>query len=210
MIEIKSLNKTYGVGNSRVHAVRDASLTLPDHGIVAIFGKSGCGKTTLLNLIGGLDTAQSGTVTIDGERITPDSSEARNRHIGYIFQNYNLSKSMTVWENVALSLRLCGVSDEATVEARTKAALQSVDMEQYKNRLPDSLSGGQQQRVAIARALVKNPRLILADEPTGNLDEQNTVMVMDLLRQVAKDHLVLLVTHDSEETKGYTPLHLGL
>ncbi len=203
MIEIKGVNKFYGSGNAQVHAVKNASLTLPEHGIVALFGKSGCGKTTLLNIIGGLDTAQQGDVFIDGEKITPNSTAARNRNIGYIFQNYNLSKNLSVYENVALSLRLCGVTDTAQIDSRTLAALRSVEMEQYKNRLPDSLSGGQQQRVAIARALVKNPRLILADEPTGNLDEQNTLMVMDLLRQVSKDHLVLLITHETDLVDYY-------
>ncbi len=199
MIEIKGLNKYYEKGKSnQVHAVKNANLTLPDHGIVAIFGKSGCGKTTLLNIIGGLDNAQSGQVLIDGEKITPTADQARNHGVGYIFQNYNLIKTMSVYDNVATSLRLCGIRDEELIHTRTMAALAGVEMEKYKNRLPDSLSGGQQQRIAIARALVKNPRLILADEPTGNLDEQNTVMVMDLLHEIAKDHLVLLVTHEAE------------
>ncbi len=199
MIDIRNVNKYYEKGKSnQVHAVKNANLTLPDHGIVAIFGKSGCGKTTLLNIIGGLDSAQTGEVRIDGEKITPNTDRARNHAVGYIFQNYNLIKTMSVYDNVATSLRLCGITDEELIRTRTLAALSGVEMEKYKNRLPDSLSGGQQQRVAIARALVKNPRLILADEPTGNLDEQNTVMVMDLLHEIAKEHLVLLVTHEAE------------
>ena len=164
--------------------------------MVAIFGKSGCGKTTLLNMVGGLDKANSGYIELDENRVTPDSSDVRNINIGYIFQNYNLQKNKTVYENVASSLRLCGIDDECEIDRRVMAALCSVEMEKYKNRSPDALSGGQQQRVAIARAIVKNPRLILADEPTGNLDEQNTLMVMDLLRAIAKEHLVLLVTHE--------------
>ncbi|MBQ9778569.1 MAG: ABC transporter ATP-binding protein/permease [Clostridia bacterium] len=198
MIELKNLNKIYEKrGAARTHAVCDVSLQLPERGIVAIFGRSGCGKTTLLNCVGGLDRATSGSVCFDGDEVTPNKSTLRNRHIGYIFQNYNLAKSMTVYENVALSLRLCGLCDEQEIERRVLAALESVDMAKYRRRMPDALSGGQQQRVAIARAIVKNPDLILADEPTGNLDEQNTVMVMDLLKEIAKEKLVLLVTHEA-------------
>ena len=197
MLKIKNLDKNYGrKRHNAVHAVNNISLELPDRGMVAIFGKSGCGKTTLLNMVGGLDKANSGYIELDGDRITPDSSDVRNINIGYIFQNYNLQKNKTVYENVASSLRLCGIEDECEIDRRVMAALCSVEMEKYKNRSPDALSGGQQQRVAIARAIVKNPRLILADEPTGNLDEQNTLMVMDLLRAIAKEHLVLLVTHE--------------
>lgn len=199
MIEIKNLNKYYSKGRSNeVHAVNDVSMSLPDNGMVAIFGKSGCGKTTLLNIIGGLDNAQDGSVMLDGKQVSPDSDVLRNRSVGYIFQNYNLQKTLTVFDNVAASLRLCGVKDEKYIEKRVMAALKSVDMDKYRNRLPDALSGGQQQRIAIARAIVKNPKLILADEPTGNLDEHNTIMVMDLLKQISKQHLVLLVTHEEK------------
>lgn len=197
MIEIRALNKYYNKGRqNQIHAVNNTTLTLPDSGMIAFFGKSGCGKTTLLNIIGGLDSAQSGNVIVDGENIAPTADDVRNRKIGYIFQNYNLSKQMTVYDNVASSLRLCGVKDEAEIERRVVAALHSVEMDKYRKRFPDELSGGQQQRVAIARAIVKNPDVILADEPTGNLDEHNTVMVMDLLKEISKDHLVLLVTHE--------------
>lgn len=202
MIELKHLQKAYP-GGGGVRAVDGVDLALPERGMVAIFGRSGCGKTTLLNCIGGLDAPSGGEVLFDGKPVSTDATELRNRDIGYIFQNYNLSKTLTVYENVALSLRLCGVSDEAEIERRVMAALVGVDMEKYYRRMPDALSGGQQQRVAIARAIVKNPRLILADEPTGNLDEQNTVMVMDLLREISKEHLVLLVTHEAELVDHY-------
>ena len=204
MLEIRHLDKTYAKGSQRaVHAVCDTTMTLPETGMVALFGKSGCGKTTLLNLIGGLDRSDSGEVLLDGERVSPTANEVRNLHIGYIFQNYHLIAEKTVYENVALSLTLCGVTDRAEIEKRTLAALDAVEMTVYKHRLPNTLSGGQQQRVAIARALVKNPRVILADEPTGNLDEQNTVLVMDLLRRLAKEHLILLVTHEEELLPHY-------
>lgn len=197
MLKLNGLDKYYKRGRQNsVHAVNNVTLELPNSGIVAIFGKSGCGKTTLLNVIGGLDKADFGSVMLGDARITPDASYERNINIGYIFQNYNLQKSVTVFENVAMSLRLCGITDEDLIERRVMAALRDVEMEKYKNRLPDALSGGQQQRVAIARAIVKNPKVILADEPTGNLDEQNTVLVMDLLRSIAQKHLVVLVTHE--------------
>ncbi len=199
MIEIKNLNKYYGRGkNGEIHAVNDITASLPATGIVALFGKSGCGKTTFLNIVGGLDNAQSGSVELCGKRISQSADDARNRDIGYIFQNYYLTKDLTVFENVALALRLCGVNDEKEIEARTLAALRSVGMEKYRKRLPDNLSGGQQQRVAVARAIVKNPKLILADEPTGNLDENNTVLVMNLLKEISKNCLVLLVTHEAD------------
>ena len=197
MLKIKNLDKHYSRGRQNaVHAVNNISLELPSRGMVAIFGKSGCGKTTLLNILGGLDKADRGEVLLDNKKITPDESDIRNIDIGYIFQNYNLRKNTTVYDNIASALYLCGVTDEDEIEKRVMAALSDVDMEKYRNRLPDALSGGQQQRVAIARAIVKNPRVILADEPTGNLDEQNTLMVMDLLRSIANNRLVILVTHE--------------
>lgn len=199
MIEIRGLNKYYNKGKSnQIHAVDDTTLTLPERGMIAFFGKSGCGKTTLLNIIGGLDRAQQGSVAVDGELISPLANNARCQKIGYIFQNYNLSTQIDVYENVASSLRLCGVTDNAEIERRVIAALKCVEMDKYRKRYPLELSGGQQQRVAIARAIVKNPDVILADEPTGNLDEHNTVLVMDLLKEISREHLVLLVTHEQE------------
>ena len=204
MLKIKNLDKHYSRGRQNaVHAINNVSLELPSKGMVAIFGKSGCGKTTLLNVLGGLDVADKGEVELDGKKITPNESDIRNIDIGYIFQNYNLRKNVTVFENIATSLRLCGVTDENEIERRVMAALSDVDMEKYRNRMPDALSGGQQQRIAIARAIVKNPRVILADEPTGNLDEQNTLMVMDLLRSIANNRLVLLVTHEQSLVDVY-------
>lgn len=197
MIKLNSLSKIYNRNRkNRVAAVNDITLCLPESGMVALFGRSGCGKTTLLNLIGGLDRADLGSVEINGSPVTPSSDVVRNRNIGFIFQNYYLAESLTVEENVAASLRLCGLCDEEEIKRRTHVALSSVGLERYKRRLPQTLSGGQQQRVAIARAIVKHPDIILADEPTGNLDEANTVMVMDMLKQISKNTLVILVTHE--------------
>lgn len=204
MIRIQGLHKFFNKGRqNEIHVINDISLDLPERGMVAIFGKSGCGKTTLLNVIGGLDRYAEGTLTIEGRDIRKDTDDVRNRYIGYIFQNYNLNKAESCFDNVADALRLCGMSDEDEIETRVNAALANVDMAKYGKRTPDTLSGGQQQRIAIARAIVKNPRIILADEPTGNLDEANTVMIMDLLKAIAKDHLVLLVTHEAHLVDHY-------
>lgn len=211
MIKLSSLDKYYNKGRqNQVHAVDNIDMTLPNSGMIAFFGKSGCGKTTLLNMIGGLDTASSGEVLIDGKRICPDADTERNLNVGYIFQNYNLSERMNVFDNVAASLRLCGVTDEQEIENRVLAALDCVDMAKFRKRMPTALSGGQQQRVAIARAIVKNPPLILADEPTGNLDEQNTVMVMDLLKAISRERLVLLVTHEAHLVDSYCDKVIGI
>lgn len=204
MIKLQGLHKYFNKGRqNEIHVINDVSLELPEKGMVAIFGKSGCGKTTLLNVIGGLDSFASGSLTIEGQDVRRNTDVIRNRYIGYIFQNYNLNKSETCFENVADALRLCGMTDADGIEERVMAALSNVGMDKYRSRTPDTLSGGQQQRIAIARAIVKNPRIILADEPTGNLDEANTVMIMDLLKQIARDHLVLLVTHEANLVDYY-------
>jgi len=204
VIRINHLNKYFNKGKqNEIHVINDVSLELPDKGMVAIFGKSGCGKTTLLNVIGGLDKFASGSVMIENQSIENDPDLIRNKYVGYVFQNYNLEVSKSCFDNVADALRLCGVGDPHVIDRRVKAALRNVGMEKYAKRLPDTLSGGQQQRIAIARAIVKNPKIILADEPTGNLDEANTVMIMDLLKAIAKDHLVLLVTHEADLVDYY-------
>ena len=204
MIRIEHLNKFFNKGKqNEIHVINDISLDLPERGMVAIFGKSGCGKTTLLNVIGGLDRFSGGSLTVNGQDIREDTDALRNREMGYIFQNYNLCRDVSCYDNVANALRLCGMKDGREMRERVHAALANVGMECFENRTPDSLSGGQQQRIAIARAIVKNPRVILADEPTGNLDEANTVLVMDLLREIARDHLVLLVTHEEDLVDHY-------
>ncbi len=204
MIQIKSLNKFFNKGRqNEIHVLNNVELSLPEQGMVAIFGKSGCGKTTLLNVIGGLDEFVSGSLSVDGRDIRKNPDLLRNETMGYIFQNYNLQKNESCFDNVAAALRLCGMTDEAEIESRVMAALTNVDMARYRKRTPDTLSGGQQQRIAIARAIVKNPRIILADEPTGNLDEENTLLIMNLLRRIANDHLVLLVTHEANLVDYY-------
>lgn len=203
-VSIKNAHKFYNKGRSNeIHVINGVNLELPESGMVAVFGRSGCGKTTLLNAIGGLDGINSGSITLFGEDISEKTEYLRNKYVGYIFQNYNLSAKDTVYENVAMSLRLCGMEDEEEIKKRVMSSLASVGMDKFKNRTPDTLSGGQMQRVAIARALVKAPSVILADEPTGNLDENNTVKVMDILKEVSKEHLVILVTHEADLVDHY-------
>ena len=165
MIRIEHLNKFFNKGKqNEIHVINDISLDLPERGMVAIFGKSGCGKTTLLNVIGGLDRFSGGSLTVNGQDIREDTDALRNREMGYIFQNYNLCRDVSCYDNVANALRLCGMKDGREMRERVHAALANVGMEGFENRTPDTLSGGQQQRIAIARAIVKNPRVILADE----------------------------------------------
>ena len=205
MITVRRLDKTFNRGKSNaIHVIDGVSLELPSSGMVAIFGRSGCGKTTLLNVIGGLDRVESGSVEIDGQRMSVSNDSLRNRSIGYIFQNYCLHRDKTCRENVADALRLLGVSDRTFIDAQVDAALRAVGMERFAERLPDTLSGGQQQRIAIARAIVKNPPVVLADEPTGNLDEANTLRVMRLLKAISRDRLVLLVTHEENLVSAFS------
>ena len=211
MISLKNVNKYFFKGRpNEIHVIDDISLELPDKGIVALFGHSGCGKTTLLNAIGGLDKIGSGSIEIDGRNIKNNTDELRNRYIGYIFQNYNLNLKVSNYENVAESLRLLGMVDEAEIGKRVYSALKNVGMDKYARRMPDTLSGGQKQRIAIARAIVKNPAIVLADEPTGNLDEANTIAIMNLLKSISRDHLVLLVTHEANLVDYYCDRVVGL
>ena len=209
MISIEKVDKYYNKGKAnQIHVIDDTSMTLPDKGIFCILGPSGCGKTTLLNVIGGLDRVDSGTITIDGQRITRSSSDKidniRNENIGYIFQNYNLIDDRTVFENVAIALRMIGIRDEKIVTARVRYCLEKVGIDQYRNKTAASLSGGQRQRVAIARAIVKNPKIIIADEPTGNLDSANTLEIMNIIKTISKDRLIILVTHEQNIAGFYS------
>lgn len=209
MIKIDKVNKYYNKGKAnQIHVIDNTSMTLPDRGIVCLLGPSGCGKTTLLNAIGGLDSVDSGNITIDGQRITRFSSSKidsiRNARIGYIFQNFNLLDDKTVFENVAISLRMIGIRDSSTVSARVRYCLEKVGIDQYRNKLAGSLSGGQRQRVAIARAIVKNPSIIIADEPTGNLDSANTLEIMNIIKTISRERLVILVTHERNIAEFYS------
>ena len=200
MIEIKNLKKTYDRHRRHANTVlHDVTLTLPDTGFVCILGPSGCGKTSLLNAIGGLDAFDSGTITtgsVSTNRYGTALFEAeRNRSFGYIFQNYYLLSEHSVGYNVYLGLHSLKLSHDEKLR-RVEDALKAVEMERYFHRNVGELSGGQQQRVAIARALARKPRIIFADEPTGNLDEANTRNICTLLRKISKTSLVVMVTHE--------------
>ncbi len=204
MISLRRADKYFDRGgSSELHVMKEISLELPEKGVVAIFGRSGCGKTTLLNAIGGLTNLSSGEISVGDKCICTKDDDLRNRYIGYVFQDYCLNPQETVYENVADALYLAGLMDEQEVSVRVEEALACVGMERFVRRLPGTLSGGQQQRVAIARAIVKNPAVLLADEPTGNLDEENTHRVMQLLQAFGKTHLVVLVTHEEDLVVQY-------
>lgn len=208
MIELKNVNKYfYRRKKNEIHVINNTSLKLDDIGLVALLGPSGCGKTTLLNAIGGLDNINSGSIYINGERISKRSSHSvdriRNLNIGYIFQDYYLVDDMSVFDNVALSLKLCGIKNKEEIKKRVNFVLEKVGMYRYRNRAASMLSGGERQRVGIARAIVKDPSIIIADEPTGNLDSKNTIEIMNIIKAISKDRLVILVTHESELAMFY-------
>ena len=209
MIKLDRVNKYFNKGKAnQIHVIDNTSMTLPDKGIVCLLGPSGCGKTTLLNCIGGLDKVNSGKIWIDDQLITRFSSNRidtiRNARIGYIFQNFNLLDDRTVFENVAIAIRMIGIKDKTVINNRVRYCLEKVGIDQYRNKLAGSLSGGQRQRVAIARAIVKNPRIIIADEPTGNLDSANTLEIMNIIKTISKDRLVILVTHERNIAEFYS------
>jgi ABC-type lipoprotein export system ATPase subunit/ABC-type antimicrobial peptide transport system permease subunit len=208
MITLSNLEKYFNKNRSNeIHVINDITLELPSKGLVVLLGPSGSGKTTLLNVIGGLDKLQSGHIDFDGQIIEKYKSNKwdriRNEHIGYVFQNYNLLHDQTVYDNIALSLRMAGIYDKEEIDTRINYILDNVGMINYRRRKAANLSGGQQQRVAIARALAKNPKVIIADEPTGNLDSKNTFDIMNILKQISASKLVVLVTHEESIAKMY-------
>ncbi|MBE6603317.1 MAG: ABC transporter ATP-binding protein/permease [Ruminococcaceae bacterium] len=207
MLSLRNIVKTYVSGDSQVTALRGVSIDFREHEFVSILGPSGCGKTTLLNVIGGLDRYSAGDLVIGG-RSTKEFSDAdwdtyRNHSIGFVFQSYNLIMHQTVLANVELALTLSGVSREER-RARAIAALEQVGLGDQIHKKPNQMSGGQMQRVAIARALVNDPEIILADEPTGALDTHTSVQIMEILKSVAKEKLIIMVTHNPELAETYS------
>ena len=208
MISINKLNKYYNRHKkNQIHVINNTSLELPDKGLIALLGPSGCGKTTLLNAIGGLDKVNSGSIYINNKKITSKiaykKDKIRNLHIGYIFQDYKLIDDKSVYDNVAMVLRMIGIKDKKEIKKRVEYILERVGIYRYRYRPCGMLSGGERQRVGIARALVKNPDIVLADEPTGNLDSKNTIEIMNIIKSISKDKLVILVTHEVELAKFY-------
>lgn len=208
MIRLENVNKYFNKKRkNEIHVINHTSLELESRGLVALLGPSGCGKTTLLNAIGGLDKVNSGHIFVNGQRITGRMSgrvdKIRNLNVGYIFQNYNLVDNMTVFDNVAVALKMIGVRDKKEIEEKVSYVLEKVGMYRYRNRYADMLSGGERQRVGIARAIVKNPAVIIADEPTGNLDSRNTLEIMNIIKSISEEKLVILVTHEEQLADFY-------
>jgi ABC-type lipoprotein export system ATPase subunit len=201
MLELSHISKSYTTGTFTQKALDDVSLAFRDCEFVSILGPSGSGKTTMLNMIGGLDHFDDGDLLIDGistKRYRDrDWDTYRNNRIGFVFQSYNLIPHQTVLANAELALTLSGVGASER-EKRAREALSKVGLAEHADKKPSQLSGGQMQRVALARALVNNPEIVLADEPTGALDSETSVQVMDLLKEVAQDRLVIMVTHNPE------------
>lgn len=208
MIKITNLHKYfYRKKSNEIHVINDVSLVFPETGLVTILGESGSGKTTLMNVLGGLDNFYSGTIEYDDQTISKYSSrkidKIRNQKVGYIFQNYLLLQQRTAYDNLKLMLNMYDISEEEK-EDRIDYVLDAVGMTKYKKKNVSELSGGQQQRIAIARALIKSPSLILADEPTGNLDEKNTIQIMNIIKKISKNTLVILVSHEKSIATSYS------
>ena len=201
MLQLRNIKKDYIVADTRVHALKGIDLEFRESEFVAILGHSGCGKTTLLNIIGGLDRFSGGDLIINGrstKKFTDGDWDAyRNHSVGFVFQSYNLIPHQTVLANVELALTISGVS-RSERRRRAEDALRKVGLGDQLQKTPNQMSGGQMPRVAIARALVNNPDILLADEPTGALDTETSVQIMELLKEISKDRLIIMVTHNPE------------
>jgi len=208
MVKIEKINKYFNKRKkNQIHVINNTSLEFGKKGLIALLGASGSGKTTLLNVIGGLDKVDKGKIFINGIRITKKNykkvDKIRNLNIGYIFQDYKLIDNLSVYDNIALVLKMIGIKDKKEIKKRIDYVLETLNMYRYRNRLAGMLSGGERQRVGIARAIVKNPNIIIADEPTGNLDSKNSLEIMNIIKAISKEKLVILVTHEEELAKFY-------
>ena len=213
MLKLNNIKKNYETGNESVKALKGISIEFRENEFVSILGPSGCGKTTLLNIIGGLDHYTSGDLIIDGISTKKykdrDWDTYRNHRIGFVFQNYNLISHQTVLSNVELALTLSGV-DKQTRRKKAIEVLEKVGLKDQMYKKPNQMSGGQMQRVAIARALVNDPDILLADEPTGALDTKTSVQIMEILKEISKDRLIIMVTHNPELAKKYSTRIINL
>ena len=207
MLQLKNIVKNYTEADHVVRALRDVSLAFRKSEFVSVLGPSGCGKTTMLNIIGGLDQYTSGDLVINGVSTKHykdrDWDAYRNHSVGFVFQNYHLIPHQSVLANVELALSLSGVAKKER-RRRAKEALERVGLGDQLRKKPGQMSGGQMQRVAIARAIVNNPDIILADEPTGALDSETSVQVMEILKEISKDRLVIMVTHNPDLAEKYS------
>ncbi len=207
MLELRKIKKSYKLAGQLIPALKGIDLEFGEHEFVSVLGPSGCGKTTLLNIIGGLDRYSSGDLLVEGKS-TKDFTDAewdayRNATIGFVFQSYNLISHLSVLDNVEMALRLSGIPAKERRERAIKVLTQ-VGLQDQLHKKPNQMSGGQMQRVAIARALVNNPKILLADEPTGAIDSKTSDQIMDLIKEIAKDRLVIMVTHNAEIASKYS------
>ena len=207
MLKLIDIKKDYEVAGESVHALKGITINFRKNEFVSILGASGCGKTTLLNIIGGLDKYTSGDLIIEGRSTKSfkdgDWDTYRNHSIGFIFQSYHLIPHQTILQNVELALTISGV-EKAERKRRAIEALEKVGLGDKIHNRPNQLSGGQAQRVAIARALINDPEIVLADEPTGALDSKTSVQIMELLKEISRDRLVIMVTHNPELAEQYS------
>ena len=206
MLQLKHIFKSYHVGDTVTYALDDVTISFRDQEFVAILGPSGSGKTTMLNVIGGLDRYDKGDLIINGKSTKnfkeTDWDAYRNNTVGFIFQNYNLISHLSIIANVELGMNLSGVPSKERHDRAIKA-LTEVGLKEHINKRPNQLSGGQMQRVAIARAIANDPDILLCDEPTGALDTETSVQIMELIKKISKDRLVVMVTHNPELAKKY-------
>jgi putative ABC transport system ATP-binding protein len=211
-VKVSGLSKSYRMAAEEVHALRESTWDVPTGEAVAIMGPSGCGKTTLLNLLGGVDRPTTGKIFIGGKELTQMSERDLEKHrllkVGFVFQFFNLIPSITAFENLELPMVMAGVPD-AECRERARKLLGLVGLESKGQKRPEELSGGEQQRVAVALALANDPALILADEPTGNLDTTNATAIAKLLRSLATEHgkTVIMVSHDPKTVEEFPTVH---
>lgn len=209
MIKLINVNKYYQSGNEKIHAVRDFSVTFPEKGLVFILGPSGSGKSTLLNLLGGLDKPDEGEIWVENYNLAllskKEKNDYLNSYLGFVFQEYNILKDLTLKENISLPLEIQNIKAKKRKELLNKV-IEDVELTGLESRKVSQLSGGQKQRIAIARAVVKNPNLIIADEPTGNLDSETSTTIFELFKKLAKERLIIIVTHDEESALLYNDM----
>ncbi len=206
MIRLININKYYRTGEEKVHAVRNLTVDFPEIGLVFILGPSGSGKSTLLNLLGGLDKPDEGEIWIEDREIKSLSKRERinylNSYLGFVFQEYNILKDLSLKENITLPLEIQGYKKKE-INEKFKQIINDVELTGLEKRKVNELSGGQKQRIAIARALIKDPKLIIADEPTGNLDSETSHNIFNLFKRLSKNRLVIIVTHDEESANEF-------
>lgn len=209
MIRLINVNKYYESGGEKVHAVRNLSVDFPDKGLAFILGPSGSGKSTLLNLLGGLDLPSSGEIWIEDREISTLTKSERtaylNSYLGFVFQEYNILKDLSLKENIVLPLEIQGYHRK-DINRKFKEIIKKMELTGLEKRKVNQLSGGQKQRIAIARALIKDPKLIIADEPTGNLDSETSSHIFDIFKELSKECLVIIVTHDEDSALAYADM----